>query len=119
MVLAIPTAKLTPEQRGALEGYLRLGGRLILQEHEIGDSGFLSAYRHAPAPASGERVGKGTLYRVGGLGSNTLGDVFAGRNLSALLAVQFEPLSFNRSDQMDWMRRRFALSFDFPACAGR
>ena len=66
MVLATPLATFTAEQRGALDGYLRGGGRLILVEDAIADPDFLSAYRKGPPTENGEPVGKGTLFRVPG-----------------------------------------------------
>ncbi|MGO9864704.1 MAG: hypothetical protein ACLPLR_13920 [Terriglobales bacterium] len=109
IVLAMPTAKFTPAQRDALEGFLRRGGRLVLLEQEIADPSFLSAYRKAPAPPSGERVGIGRLFRVSGLSANTLGDVFAGRNLPSFLnGRNWDPY------QTGSMVHRFATSFDFP-----
>jgi hypothetical protein len=110
VVLATPVTKLTPAQRDALEGFLRSGGRLVLLEDEIADPTFLSAYRNTPIPPNGERVGKGTLFRVSRLRSNALGDVFAGRNLAGVLAQRYTSWNLNQS----FLRRRFAASFDFP-----
>jgi hypothetical protein len=111
VVLAMPTAQFTSEQRGALEGFVRQGGRLILIENEIADSSFLSAYRRGVAPRSGEPVGKGSLICVPDLGSNTLGNAFSGANLPNFFA-QFERSATN-------MRQagavgRFATIFSFP-----
>ena len=111
IVLAMSMTKLAPAQRDALEGFLRSGGRLILLEDEIADPSFLTAYRTAPAPPNGQRVGKGTLFRVSGLRANTLGDVFAGRNLAGILGQRFTGWN---SNQFGFLRRRFATSFDFP-----
>jgi len=110
IVLAMPTGKLTPAQRDALEGFLRSGGRLVLLEQEIADPSFLSAYRKGPAPSNGERVGKGTLVRVSGLSANELGKAFAGRNLPGILGQPYM-WSFN---QTNWLSRRFGASFNFP-----
>lgn len=111
VVVAMPMTKLAPAQRDALEGFLRSGGRLVLVEDEIADPSFLSAYRRAPAPPNGERVGKGTLFRVSGLRANALGDVFAGRNLTGVFGQNY---TWRNSNQLDFLRRRFATSFDFP-----
>jgi hypothetical protein len=110
IVLARPLAEFTPAQRDALEGFLRCGGRLVLLEREIADSSFLSAYRQGPAKPNGERVGKGTLFRVSALGANELGDVFAGRNLPGIIS---ETYMWN-SNQTNWLSNRFATQFDFP-----
>jgi hypothetical protein len=110
IVLARQTADFTQAQRDALEGFLRSGGRLVLLEDEIADPGFLSAYRKGPASPNGERVGKGTLFRVSGLSANQLGDVFAGRHLPGFLDQTY---TWN-SNQTGWLSRRFATAFDFP-----
>ena len=110
IVLATPMAEFTSAQREALEGFLRRGGRLILLEQEIADPSFLSAYRTGPARLEGERVGKGTLFRVSGLGENALGNIFAGLNLPTLLVPRY---GMNSND-MGWLNRRFASSFEFP-----
>jgi hypothetical protein len=111
VVLAMPMAELARAQRDALEGFLRSGGRMVLLESEIADPSFLSAYRKAPAPPNGERVGKGTLFRVSGLSANALGDAFAGRNLYGVLGQRY---TLWNSNQTGWLSRRFATSFDFP-----
>jgi hypothetical protein len=111
VVVAMPMTKLAPAQRDALEGFLRSGGRLVLLEDEIADPSFLSAYRRAPAPPNGERVGKGTLFRVSGLRANALGDVFAGRNLTGVFGQNY---TWRNSNQLDFLRSQFATSFDFP-----
>ncbi|MGA2004530.1 MAG: hypothetical protein ABSG70_14180 [Terriglobales bacterium] len=111
VVLAMPMTKLAPAQRDALEGFLRSGGRLVLLEDEIADPSFLSAYRTAPASPTGERVGKGTLFRVSGLGANALGDVFVGRNLASVFGQNY---TWRNSNQLSFLPRRFATSFDFP-----
>ncbi len=111
IVLARPIGEFTPAQRDALEGFLRSGGRLVLLENEIADPGFLSAYRQGPASPNGERVGKGTLFRVSELSANELGNVFGGRNLPGFLGQTFMPWN---SNQTGWLSRRFATAFDFP-----
>jgi len=110
IVLATPMAEFTNEEREAMEGFLRRGGRLVLLEHEIADPSFLSAYRTGPAPPNGERVGKGVLFRVYDIGANTLGNIFAGLNLPTLLVPRYE---WNANDT-GWLNRRFATSFEFP-----
>jgi len=111
VVLAMPMAQFTPGQRDALEGFLRLGGRLVLLEDEIAEPSFLSAYRKGPAAPNGERVSLGTLFRVSGLHANKLGDVFAGRNLPALFEQHYSRWG---PYQQSFLRLRFATSFDFP-----
>jgi hypothetical protein len=112
VVLAMPMAMFTPAQRDALEGFLRRGGRLILVEHEIADRSFLSTYREGAALHNGERVGKGTLFRVSDLGANVLGDTFAGANLPAFL-IRIQRYGIN-SNQTGLLFRRFATAFNFP-----
>jgi hypothetical protein len=107
IVLATPLTKLPPAQQRALEDYLRFGGRLVLVEPDIADRNFLGAYRNGPAPPNGERVGKGTLFRVSSM--TTLGDVFAGRNLLGVM---------NGSPNVGWYRgwphRQFLTTPNFP-----
>lgn len=110
IVLAMPMAEFTSAQRDALEGFLRSGGRLVLLETEIADPSFLSTYRQGPAAHGGERVGKGSLFRVSRLAANELGGVFSGNNLPEILNQQYA-WNLNRSN---WLSRRFATSFDFP-----
>jgi len=109
VVLAMPMVEFTSEQRDALEGFLRRGGRLILIEHEIADRRFLSTYRQGAAPPNGERVGRGTLVRVSELGANVLGDAFAGPNLRSALVQRY-----GMNPETGWVFRRFATAFDFP-----
>jgi hypothetical protein len=111
IVLAMPTAEFTPAQREALEGFLRGGGRLILLEQEVADPTFLSAYRQGAPAAHGERVGKGTLFRISSLDSNQLGDVFVGSNLPSVINENF---AWRNSNQTGWLSRRFATAFTFP-----
>jgi hypothetical protein len=112
IVLAMPMANFTAAQRTALEGYVRWGGRLILLEREIKDTAFLAPYRNGPALRSGERVGKGTLIRIGEASGTGLGDAFVGSNLSSMLnetlPIRLEP----RGSEL--FRRRFATLFNFP-----
>ena len=111
IVLAMPTAGFTPAQREAVEGFLRGGGRLVLLEQEIADPTFLSAYRQGPPAPKGERVGKGTLFRIPSLSSNQLGDVFVGSNLPSVINENF---AWRNSNQTGWLTRRFATAFAFP-----
>jgi hypothetical protein len=114
VVLAMPVTKFSADERNALEGYLRRGGRLVLVEDEIADSEFLSAYRKGSPGANGERVAKGTLFRVSGLGANQLGGVFAGRNLPPGLGYFNGATTWQRSLAVSWLRQRFSTSFHFP-----
>jgi hypothetical protein len=114
IVLATALTKFTPEQQSALEGYLRRGGRLVLIEDEIADPDFLSTYRKGPAEQDGERVGKGTLYRVAGLSTNDLGEIFSGRNLPREVNYVYNATSWQGSFPVNWLRQRFAAIFHFP-----
>jgi hypothetical protein len=111
IVLAMPTAQFTPAQREALEGFLRAGGRLVLLEDEMADPSFLSVYRQGPDLPQGERVGKGRLFRVSGMGANELGNAFAGGNLPGIFN---DVNAWRNLNQTGWLNRRFATSFDFP-----
>lgn len=111
VVLATPLARFTAEQRSALEGYLRRGGRLVLVEDEIADSDFLSAYRKGPQDTNGERVAKGTLFRVSGMSANQLGEIFSGHNLPGETNYVQNDTTWQR---LTWLRQRFATRFHFP-----
>ena len=111
IVLARPTASLTPAQRDALEGFVRGGGSLVLLESEVADPSFLAAYRTGAPSQNGERVGKGRLFPVAGLRANTLGNVFTGAQLKRILESE------NSSGwwwSTSFLRDRFALTFVFP-----
>lgn len=111
VVLAIPVSTLEITQQRALEDYLRLGGRLVLIEEQLADPGFLAAYRAGPAPPTGQRVGKGILFRVSNV--DGLGNVFAGQNLAGVIDSAANPWPY-RWGQISWLRRRFATTFNFP-----
>jgi hypothetical protein len=114
VVLATAVTNFAPEQQSALEGYLRRGGRLVLVEDEIADSDFLFTYRKGPPEEDGERVGKGTLYRVTGLSTNEMGEVFSGRNLPREVNYIYNATSWQGSLPVNWLRQRFAATFHFP-----
>jgi hypothetical protein len=111
VVLATPIASFTSQQRDALEGFLRTGGRLVLIQDQIADTSFLSAYQKSLSTLTGERVGRGTLFRVTGLSSDALGAIFTGSNLD-------DARRGNRGtwylDETSFLLRRYAASFDFP-----
>ena len=111
IVLAMPMAEFTPAQRDALEGFLRSGGRLVLLEKEIADPSFLSAYRKGPAPPDGERVGKGTLFRVSRLDAERTGRRLSPARICRGFSTNTSAWNYNQSN---WLSRRFATSFDFP-----
>jgi hypothetical protein len=111
IVLAMPTAQLTPAQRMALEAYLRCGKRLVIVEDEIADPTFLSAYRTTPPMPTGTRVGKGVLIRVSGLSGNQLGNIFIGPTVAEMINQVFPAFGENQSG---WLFQRYATTFDFP-----
>jgi len=110
VVVAMPLTGLSSVKRDALEGYLRTGGRLVLVEDEIADPTFLSAYRKTAPSLNGERVGRGTLFRVSRLSANTLGGIFTGGSLPGFLGQQQDPWTY----RADWLRRCFSVRFNFP-----
>ena len=114
VVLATPMKKFSAEQRNALEGFLRRGGRMVLVEDEIADPEFLSEYRKAAPSRSGERAGRGMLFRVSSVAA--VGEVFTGGNLPAfLMQASYQSVYlWNTSGPGDWMRWRFATVFNFP-----
>ena len=112
VILAMPVSKFTPAKRQALEGYLRMGGRLVLLEQEIADSTFLSAYR-TQMPTDGVHVGRGRLLGVASLGAKKLGDIFTGANLQQILG-RGEAIRWQSPVQENWLQRRFGTTFHFP-----
>jgi len=100
----------TPDQRLALELYLRAGGNLVLLEKNLGDTSFLAAYRQGEAKADPLRVGRGLLFRLSSLQSKALSSMFTG-NLLKQLGNGSRPYG---ASPMDWLRRRVAVSFSFP-----
>src|SRR5204862_187776 len=59
------------EARGALEGFARHGGRVVLVEDRLADAGFLAAYRGGE-PGRPQPIGQGRVARVPSLGSAAL-----------------------------------------------
>lgn len=68
IVVAVSTAKLSPDQRLALEEFVRGGGYLILLEKEAADPSFLAGYRRVPFTKDEtvivENIGRGKLIRI-------------------------------------------------------
>ncbi len=111
VVVAAPVSKLSSEERTALEGYLRQGGRLALVEGEASDSSFLQPYRSGEPAGISQVVGRGKLYRVRSLGSHQLGGLFGGPALQMLSNSARSPF---RADELSWARKRLATQFNFP-----
>lgn len=105
----------TPEQKAAVEYYLRSGGELLLLEKEADDSNFLAAYPRKEGKADPLHVGNGKLYRVTDLRSKELSSLFTGdsyKKISAGASPSVRPFYGNATES--WMRRRVGVSFDFP-----
>jgi hypothetical protein len=108
VVVAMPLHTLSPEQRLALEGDVRLGGRMILLEQEAADPTFLAPYRSGPATLTPQVVGLGRLVRLPGLRSGQLGHVFSG---------DFPKKLFHSrpTDPRDWTSKRLSTAFIVPS----
>ena len=111
IVVAMPTAPLSRDQRDALEQFVRDGGRMVLLDKEVADPSFLAAYRKSAENQAGAQISKGTLYSVPSLATNALGAVFTGKPLNALLhrEAPFYPWS-----RPNWLLARYGAKFDFP-----
>ncbi|HEV8523509.1 MAG TPA: hypothetical protein VGQ71_03330, partial [Terriglobales bacterium] len=104
-VVVAPGLSMSSQQQQAQEMYVRQGGRLVLlQERRL-----LAEYQTPREPYRPAVVGMGSLYRVGGLNSGGLGQLFSGGRMEAALRVpMFQPA------EMTWARKRLATSFKFP-----
>jgi hypothetical protein len=115
VVVTGPTERLDPDQQQALELYARQGGHLVLVEEAGGNHGFLSPYRAGAPSGSAQILGDGRLYRVGGLKTQMLGQLFSGstpevwstRN-TARIAMRFHP------DMGTYLLHRLGTRFTFP-----
>ncbi len=115
LVVADSMRQWSPEEKSAIEYYLRSGGNLLLLEKEADDSDFLAPYRTKPLTADPLNVGQGKLYRLAGLHSKELTSLFSGSSYRELTAgSSLTSSSFVRYSGRDWLRGRFGVSFDFP-----
>lgn len=114
VVVACPLAQLAPEQRGALEGYLRQGGRLVLVKEEAKDPSFLAPYRLTKPDLSGQAVGMGRYYEVRSLESRELESLFTGAFLELLPRGSTPSFSYFDADEAAYVLRRLATAFVFP-----
>ena len=118
LVVTAPMQAYTREQRDAIEDFVRRGARLVLLEKEIADPSFFKEYRQGAPPTNAIRVGRGSLYRIASLDSQTLGDVFSGRRLTQLInapqmqTYQYSPLP--EGEAMRWLGKHAATQFTFP-----
>ncbi len=108
VVVAAPLLALSPEQRLALEGYLRQGGRVVLLEKEAADPTFLVPYRTGQAALTPQVVGLGRLVRVPALRSGQLGQVFSGDFPKSLFHIR-------PTDPHNWASKRLSTAFIVPS----
>lgn len=110
VIVAGPVGEWTPDQRTALEQYVRAGGTVMLLEAEIADKTLFAPYRTGAMRAP-VHVGQGRLYRITSLQSKELGAWFAGKNWRASRVAEAIP----QTAGMDALRGALVLSFKFPA----
>jgi hypothetical protein len=113
LIVAAPLGRWGGEQRDAVEGYLRQGGRVVLVEDQIREPAFLAHYRRDPPTPAPQPVGRGKLFRTRGLASQELGVFFPGR----ILEWRRGRMSFGAKDEHGWAMNRLATSFVFPSLA--
>jgi hypothetical protein len=116
VLLAVSPSALTAEQRLALEGYLRQGGKLLLPESIIGKSDFLAPYRKGFPTGKPQPVGLGSLYRFTGIDAQ-LAAAFNTDPSQRDVATPYWVIQSRFADAMNYCRLRLALNFVFPGFA--
>jgi hypothetical protein len=109
VVVAVPMAGISDDERSALEWFARGGGNLVLLEEELADATFLAEYRQGPPAQEGVAIGAGRLYRISHV--EALGGLFSSEKLWLLA----------RDGLVAWAGRvptglltRYATTFAFP-----
>jgi len=136
VIVAIPSAQLSPAQREALELYLLDGGTVVLLEDQLkdgvplevtaaarGNAGFLESYRRRLPPGQFRDVSTGKLIRFAGAPSQEFADYLRtyGQNgyvppdlRDAQRRYRTEDCDCANADRTGWMIKRMGTSFRFP-----
>lgn len=112
VILAGPVPSMLPEQRTALEGYVRQGGTLIVVQDRAGDPSFLAPYHSAISWDTPSVVGQGKVLWIPSLQSGQLGALYSGVGLGRAIAGW--QAADSRNNELDWVRNRLATRFRFP-----
>jgi hypothetical protein len=112
VVLAGPAAQMLPDQRMALEGFVRHGGTLIVVQDSVRDPSFLAAYRTGVSSGTPIAVGRGKIFWIPSLQSKELGELYAGAGLMRAI-IGWQPWA-TLSNELDWARNRLSTRFRFP-----
>jgi hypothetical protein len=112
VILAGPVPRLLPEQRAALEGYVRQGGTLIVIQDRAADPSFLASYHSGVSWDTPSVVGQGKVLWIPSLQSMQLAELYSGARLVRAFAGWQGTDS--RNNELDWVRNRLTTRFRFP-----
>ena len=98
--------------RGALEGFARHGGRVVLVEDRLADATFLAPYRQGE-PGRLQPIGEGRVARVPSLGDAGLDALFTAGVVSGQGQGRWASAPYDGSEA-GWIARRLARAPLFP-----
>ena len=138
VIVAIPSAQLSPAQREALELYLLDGGTVVLLEDQLkdgvplevtatahGNAGFLESYRRRLPPGHFRDISTGKLIRFAGASSQDFADYLRAygqsgyvppdlRDAQRRYRTEGEDCDCANADRTGWLIKRLGASFRFP-----